>query len=168
MPPAGKNNLKDAMKLVKAMNDTWKKFGLSNHFIKKEKDMKKTWIFLLMVTMISVGGAFAAAPTVNHTVGWTPPSTWSTGSPLNPATDIAKYNYYCGTTTGGPYTLSATISGGTTTMYTSAYTTGTSYCVITDVSVPADGGLESAYSNDVSVTVPAQAPAGCTTLTVIN
>jgi hypothetical protein len=93
---------------------------------------------------------------------WTTPTTYTDMSAL-PASQIASYNVYYGTTSGGPYTNVVNISGANNTTTIANLAVGTWYFVATVVST---NGLESAYSNQASKVILSSAKPSAVTITV--
>jgi hypothetical protein len=93
-------------------------------------------------TVVSLSGTGTAA--ISHSTAL----TWVASS----STNVAGYNVYRGTQTGGPYTkVNATAVVGTT--YTdSNVTAGTTYFYV--VNAVDSNGMESAHSSEVSATIP--------------
>ncbi|HUI46754.1 MAG TPA: Ig-like domain-containing protein [Nitrospirota bacterium] len=90
------------------------------------------------------------APT-SVTLSWSAPTSYSNGTPLNPATDLSTYKIYYGTASG-VYTqvVSVPNPGSTTVTQTLNLTPGTYYFVVSDVDT---AGQESNYSNEMSTTI---------------
>ena len=125
--------------------------------------MKKLsiWEKILMgvfavVMLASVTVAYAYTGTA--TLKWTPPTTFTDGTTLVPATDLSGFKVYTGTASG-VYGTPILITGGTATTYTMSIGSGTTYFSITAVGTT---GLESVKSAEVSKTVTVPAPGGCT------
>lgn len=91
-------------------------------------------------------------------LNWTPPTTYTDGTPL-PAAEIKNYRIAYGQTAGGPYGTSVTVAGTATTTTVANLAKGTWYFVAYTV---ASNGLESAASPQVTKsvlgTVPPNAP----------
>jgi fibronectin type 3 domain-containing protein len=75
--------------------------------------------------------------------------TWNASSSSN----VQGYNVYRGSTSGGPYTkISSTLSASTLAFTDTAPVSGSNYFYV--VTAVDSNGLESAASNEVSVSVP--------------
>jgi len=85
---------------------------------------------------------------------------------LVPAVDLDHFNVKCGQVSGGPYPTVTTVPGGSSTQVVIPIPVGTTYCVITAVTVSAYGGLESAPSAQASKTVAAPSSGACKTFTM--
>ena len=116
---------------------------------------KTLGIFTAVLLIMSV--TLAMAYTGTATLTWTPPTTFTDGTPLIPATDISSYKIYSGTSPG-IYGTPAIVTGGTTTTYMMTIGTGTTYFALSVVGM---NGLESVKSSEVSKTITAPAPSGC-------
>ncbi|HYA88445.1 MAG TPA: Ig-like domain-containing protein [Nitrospirota bacterium] len=90
-----------------------------------------------------------APPTV--TLIWDAPTSYSDGTPLNPATDISTYHVYYGTASG-VYTMVVSVPNPATSTITDTLTLphGTYYFVVSDVDA---AGEESSYSNEITATI---------------
>jgi hypothetical protein len=87
-----------------------------------------------------------APSTASISLAWDPATTYSDGSPI---TDLAGYRVYYGTVPG---TYSSSVDVGNMTNYTiSNLTSGTYYLAVTVRNL---SGTESAYSNQVSKSIP--------------
>jgi hypothetical protein len=118
--------------------------------------MKK---YILAALMLFVSGVAIAGQAV---ASWTTPTTYTDLTAL-PASQIASYNVYYGTTSGGPYTNVVNISGANNTTTIANLAVGTWYFVAT---VVATNGLESAYSNQASKVILSSAKPSAVTITV--
>jgi hypothetical protein len=125
---------------------------------------KKSFTVLLTLSLIIIlagcGGGSGGAGTGNGltTTGtvsltWDAPTTRADGTSLNPATDIATYKLYYGTSSGN-YSQSIDVKPNLTAPYTTTDTvtlgSGTYYFAVTAVDT---SGNESAYSADVMRTL---------------
>ena len=118
--------------------------------------MKKYVMTLILLLASSAAMAGQAVAT------WTTPTTYTDMSAL-PASQIASYNVYYGTTSGGPYTNVVNISGANNSTTIANLAVGTWYFVATVVST---NGLESAYSNQASKVILSSAKPSAVTITV--
>src|SRR5208283_4138058 len=104
-------------------------------------------IFLVFSTLIfQTGNTFAGQASLS----WTPPTTNTNGTAL---TDLAGYTVYYGTASGN-YTQNVNV-GNVTTYTVSSLAAGTTYYFA--AAAFDSSGNQSAYSNEVSKTIPAQA-----------
>ena len=127
--------------------------------------------FNLIIAMLALGVLIVSdvsAFTGQAIHKWSPPTTFTDGSALVPATDLKEYRIYCGTTAGAESSSPAAIvSGGTSTTYNmTGLPVGTTYCKITAVSADALGAQESAKSPEASKTITAPASSGCSNYTM--
>lgn len=90
-----------------------------------------------------------AAVAGDAVLNWTPPTTYTDGTPL-PAAEITSYRISYGQTAGGPYGTTVTVAGTATTTTITNLAKGTWYFVARTV---ASNGLESATSAQVAKTV---------------
>ena len=94
---------------------------------------------LLMICLL-----WGCSPVNAATIGWTPPTQNTDGTPL---TDLDHYNLYIGTATGA-YDFTVTIPGTAITYVIDHFATATTYYVaLTAVNV---SGRESIPSNEIS------------------
>jgi hypothetical protein len=86
------------------------------------------------------------------TLSWDAPTTYNDGkTPLDPATDIAKYRIYYGTSSRTYTQAVDVVNPGTTTItQTLNLMPGTYFFAVTDIDI---SGQESAYSNEASRTI---------------
>jgi hypothetical protein len=118
--------------------------------------MKKIFaVVAMLICLTSVSLVYGYSGTA--TLKWTPPTTFTDGTPLVPATDISSFKIYSGTASG-VYGAPIVVTGGTTTTYTMTIGTGTTYFALSVVGI---NGLESVKSAEVSKTITAPAPGGC-------
>ena len=127
--------------------------------------MKKLSVLcLLVVAVMTVPVAYGYQGTA--TCKWVAPTTFSDGSVLVPAVDLASFRVKCGQVSGGPYPTVVTVPGGSSTQVTVPIPVGTTYCVVTAVTVSAYGGLESANSVEGSKTITVPSSGACKTFTM--
>jgi hypothetical protein len=85
------------------------------------------------------------------TLSWNAPTTYNDGTSLDPATVVAKYRIYYGTSSRIYTQAVDVVNPGTTTItQTLNLAPGTYFFAVTDVDI---SGQESAYSNEVSRTI---------------
>lgn len=115
----------------------------------KKHNWNHLYIICLIITIITGGcgdGGGSGGGTENATLSWDAPTTNTDGTDL---TDLAGYKIYYGTSPG---TYDSVIDTGDVTTYKiTDLTPATYYFVVTAYD---KGGNESAYSNEVSKTVP--------------
>jgi hypothetical protein len=132
--------------------------------------MKRSFIAALL--MFAAGAAIAQTPpTMNVGISWVPPSQYTDGSALNPATDLTGYNVLCATTSApSSYPLSHMVSN-TATSVSRAELVGalglefgtTYYCVLRAI---ATNTKTSNRSNEVSFVLVDERTPGAPVLSV--
>lgn len=127
--------------------------------------MNKIILSLVLLAVSGIVFAQSAVLPTQAALSWIAPTQNTDGSTLT-AAQIASYNIYYGTTSGGPYTNKVSIAGTATSTTITNLTNGTWYFVATTVGTD---GLESAYSNEGSKTIsvslaPTPSPPGFLTV----
>jgi len=115
------------------------------------------WIMALLLLLLSVSALAGSA-----TLSWTPPTQNEDGTPI---TDLAGYWIYYGTVSGN-YPNSIQIADPTISTYVvDSLAAGNWFFVATAYNT---AGIESAYSNEATKTVPPDVPLPPTNLTVVD
>jgi len=110
---------------------------------------------LLIVVMVLV-----SSPAWALVLAWDAPTTYTDGTTLNPATELASYKIYYGTASQTYTSVISILNPGTLTVsYSPTLLAGTYYFAVTTVD---NNGQESGYSNEVLKTVSATTPSAIT------
>lgn len=103
------------------------------------QNVRASILGLAALALLVIGSSDAFARTVHAT--WTPPTQFTDGSALDPATDLSAFKFYCGTTLIGQAMPDATATD---------LTIGGAPCALTATAVGVNGA-ESDMSNAVMI-----------------
>ncbi len=112
---------------------------------------------ILFITFALLFSAIAAAGLPHFPeFTWTPPAEFTNGEPLDAATDLEHFKLYC----SGAANIELTISSDLTSYVSDpgTFIAGPYTCAMTAVANSANGGMESASSNERNFIVGAKSP----------